>query len=307
MTDFSHYLDEKGAPEGLKSVLADFLDAGVRIADLLKTEIKGETGVTNVTGDVQKKVDIAANDLLVEAMKKNLYAGSIISEETENEEKGGYNEGGEVYSVAFDPIDGSSIADVNQAVGSIIGIYTGKSVIGASGRNLVASLYILYGPRLTVMISVGGGTDEFLYFYDKKTYLLNTPNIKLKDEYKMFAPGNLRACKSEGWYLKMLEHWAVNEYKLRYSGGMVSDINHILRKNGGVFSYPAYDKYPDGKLRIVYECNPMAYLIEQAGGSALCAQNLRILDVKIFDLHQRIPFFGGSKSEVAKVIDFMNA
>jgi fructose-1,6-bisphosphatase I len=306
MTDFSHYLEEKGVLKGLRSVLEDFLGAGVQIADLLKKEIKGETGEINVTGDTQKKVDVAANEVLMQIMKRNPHTAEIISEETKTAEKGGCKGGGETYSTAFDPIDGSSIADVNQAVGSIIGIYKGENVIGASGRDLAAALYILYGPRLTVMVSVGGGTDEFLYFYDKKTYILNTTNIKLKEEYKMFAPGNLRACKSEKWYLKLLEYWAVNQYKLRYSGGMVSDINHILRKNGGIFSYPAYDGYPGGKLRLVYECNPMAYLIEQAGGSALCGRNQKILDVKITGLHQRTPFFAGSSKEVEKIIDFMN-
>ncbi len=123
-------------------------------------------------------------------------------------------------------------------------------------------------------------------------------------EKKIFAPGNLRACGSEEWYVKLLEHWAKNDYTLRYSGGMVPDVNQILKKGCGVFTYPGYAEKPQGKLRLLYECAPMAFLMEQAGGDGVSNKG-RILDISIEKLDQRTPVFLGSKKEIALVQSFM--
>jgi len=302
MQTFSDYLKEKEVSASLASILSDLASDGVKIFDGLKLELKGKVGSQNISGDEQIKMDVYANDLFVESMHKNKAVCMIGSEEEEKPLESECEEEG--FSVAFDPLDGSSLADVNLSVGSIIGVYKGKGFIGRKGRDQVASMIIVHGPRLTFMVSVGSGVDEFIYKAESKEYVLNTANVQLKPEMKMFAPGNLRAAASEEWYFKMLERWVKDEYKLRYSGGMVPDVNQILRKGGGVFTYPGYKDQPKGKLRLVYECNPIAFLIEQAGGKAISDEE-NILDIEIEDTHQRTPIFMGSTKEVDLVMSYL--
>jgi len=121
--------------------------------------------------------------------------------------------------------------------------------------------------------------------------------LMVQDEAKNFAPGNLRAAKDNPKYRQLVENWMNTEYTLRYSGGMVPDLNHIFLKGNGIFTYPGYSKAPDGKLRLLFECNPMALLMEQAGGAASDGKG-RILSKKITELHQRTPIYIGSKENV---------
>jgi fructose-1,6-bisphosphatase I len=161
----------------------------------------------------------------------------------------------------------------------------------------------VYGPRLTIIASFGKGGAEFLYDEEKGIFV-KTRDLKLDSGKKIFAPGNLRACATEGWYLEALEYWAKNGYTLRYSGGMVPDVNQILKKGGGVFAYPGYEEKPQGKLRLLYECAPCAMIIEQAGGAASNGER-RILDLAVEKHDQRTPVFLGSKEEVEKTLSFM--
>jgi len=187
--------------------------------------------------------------------------------------------------------------DTNLAVGTIIGIYKGQGVIGRKGSEQVASLLAIYGPRLTFMITIGDGVHEFLYSAAKDTFVMFNQNLKIADEHKMFSPGNLNVSGGEEWYMNLLKFWIEGGYKLRYSGCMAADVNQLMKKGGGVFSYPGTAKKPEGKLRLIYECAPVAMLIEQAGGSA-SSGNQRILDMVIESFDHQSPIFVGSKKEV---------
>jgi fructose-1,6-bisphosphatase I len=166
-----------------------------------------------------------------------------------------------------------------------------------------AAIYAVYGPKTTLVVSTGKGVHEFLLTEDG--YLLTRENIKINLEGKYFAPGNLRACNTESWYKQAVNFWISEQYTLRYSGGMVPDINHIFVKGGGVFVYPGTSSEPKGKLRLLYECGPMAFLVTQAGGYASDG-NSDILDLEIQSLHQRSPIIIGSRVEVEKTLEIKN-
>ena len=291
MTLFSKYLSEKGVDEGFQSVLLDLSICFKEIANVLDAGNEGYVGTENVTGDKQVKLDVMSNDILVNRLKENKNVALVGSEELEEPLKTSADDSG--YSVVFDPLDGSSLVDVNLAVGTIVGIYKGGDLIGKKGSEQVASIIAVYGPRLTFMISVGDSVDEFKYNSEDGEFVLYHENLKIDPEKKMFAPGNLGACSSEVWYFNLLEYWVKNGYKLRYSGGMVPDVNQIIKKGGGIFSYPGSKDKPQGKLRLLYECAPIAMLIEHAGGKASSGKE-RILDIPIKEFHQRTPIFVGS-------------
>ncbi|MCK5611877.1 fructose-1,6-bisphosphatase, partial [Candidatus Pacearchaeota archaeon] len=210
----------------------------------------------------------------------------------------------EVYSVAYDPLDGSSLVETNLSIGSIFAIYEGEGFIGRTGREMVAAVNVVYGPRTTLLYTMGKGTHEFT-LNDVGEFTLTQENLQLKDVARNFAPGNLRAANINDKYRKLLNYWMDEEYTLRYSGGMAADINHILKKGQGIFTYPPNPpKYPDGKLRLLFECNPFSFLVEQAGGSSSNGE-IDILDMKVEDWHQRTPIYIGSKKAVEKVIEMM--
>ncbi len=323
MENFQNYLKNENVSEALQSVLLDIISVFPQVARALKGSQLGYAETQNVYGEKQLKLDLLSNNLFVGALQKNKHVSMLASEELESEITGlaagsaaSNAQADEAYSVAFDPLDGSSLVDVNLAVGSIFGIYKGKGFIGRKGSEQVAAVIAVYGPRLTFMISVGSGVLEFIY-QEEQNEFVQSGVMKLAGEKKMFAPGNLRACSSEAWYVSLMEYWLKNEYTLRYSGGMVPDVNQILRKGGGIFTYPGYKGGPDGKLRLLYECAPMAYLMENAGGSAMWAKNIggsvaagkveqgRILDLELTKLDQRTPIFLGSKKEVETAMSYV--
>ena len=296
----NHLLGFKVEP-GLQTIILDIAKAVPILAKSLKSFMAGMAGSTNVYGEKQLRVDVESNDLFVNVLKKNPQVRSLASEELPDEVI--CSAGNEGYSVAFDPLDGSSLVDVNLSIGSIFGIYKGKGFIGKKGSDQVASLIVVYGPRLTIMLTIGQGVFEFLYNEELEDFAANG-SIHLTGDKKMFAPGNLRACKSEEWYVRLLNHWVMNEYTLRYSGGMVPDVNQILKKGSGIFTYPGYKEQPQGKLRLLYECAPMALLAEQAGGKATNGKQ-RILDMVVEKLDQRTPIFLGASKEVELVETFL--
>jgi fructose-1,6-bisphosphatase I len=196
--------------------------------------------------------------------------------------------------VTADPLDGSSLVDTNLAIGTIIGIH--KESILDSGRNtMVAALYITYGPLITMIYSAGKGAHEFVLNREGE-YVLSEENIKLKEKGSIFSPGGLRRDWTEE-HLKFVEKLESDGYKLRYSGGFVPDINQVLIKKGGLFTYPALKKSPKGKLRLLFELQPMAFIMEQAGGLAIDG-NQDILSVKVENVNQLSPIYIGSSYEV---------
>jgi len=207
------------------------------------------------------------------------------------------------YSVVFDPLDGSSLVDVNFSIGSIFGIYNGKDVIGKMPKEQVAALYTIYGPRTLLVYSTGNGVHEFI-LNEVGEFIVLREFLGVGDTAKNFAPGNLGSILDDKPYHEVLHAWVKNNVTLRYSGCMVADVHHILSKGQGVFTYPAGSTYPNGKLRLVFECGPFAYLMAQAGGAASDGRS-DILKKKITDIDQRTPIIIGSKKEVERVCSLL--
>ena len=255
-------------------------------------------GTENVYGEKQLALDVCSNQIVLDHLKKSGLVNIAASEELESEvefKKAGKDEK-DLFTVVFDPLDGSSLVDVNFAVGSIFGVYPAGSPIGRTGDDQLAACFAVYGPRTTLVLTLGKGTHEFRLNHKENEFFLSKENLKILPQAKYFAPGNLRAAAERDDYLKKIDEYIKKGMTLRYSGGMVPDINHILIKGNGVFSYPSYSATPEGKLRLLFECNPMALLVEQAGGGAIDEGGARILSKKITGLHTRTPIFIGSKS-----------
>jgi fructose-1,6-bisphosphatase I len=207
-----------------------------------------------------------------------------------------------MFSVAYDPLDGSSLVDVNLAVGTIVGIYQGDNLL-QPGRKMASAIYILYGPRVSLVYSVGKGVYEFT-MNQLMEYTLTRENIRMEPSGNIYSPGGLRKKYSEG-NEKFIRYLEEKGSKLRYSGGFVPDINQILMKGKGVFMYPALSDSPNGKLRMLFELNPMAFLLEQAGGAASNGE-IPILDIEPDGLDQRSPVYIGCREDVAKASEFLN-
>ncbi|MBI2634633.1 fructose-1,6-bisphosphatase [Candidatus Peregrinibacteria bacterium] len=293
------YLEKAGCEEKLSSVILSLSEAVKKIADAVRTADTGKAGTVNVYGEEQLAMDVLADKILVDILGENKNVGVVASEEMDGEKK---LSGGE-YAVCFDPLDGSSLFDVNLTVGTIIGIYRSQTFLGVKGGNQVAAMVAVYGPRTTVFLTVGNGVSQFTLRNNE--FVMTHGDMKISEDGKMFAPGNLRACGERADYLKLVNYWCTGGYTLRYSGGMVPDITQILVKGGGIFTYPGYEKVPDGKLRLLYECAPMAMLMTQAGGMATDGR-IPILEKVVESLEQRTPIFAGSKNEVEEAMKFLS-
>jgi fructose-1,6-bisphosphatase I len=278
---------------GLSSIIYEIGVASKYIVHAMKTGDLGLAGTSNLYGEQQLALDVLADEIIKDRLDHTGQVKSFASEEMDNilifERKGPKQ-----YSVVVDPLDGSSLVDVNLAVGTIVGIYKGENLL-QSGRNLVGAMYVVYGPRTTLVYSVGKGVYEFT-LNSLGEYVLTRDNIHLKLSNKIYSPGSKRD-EYTGSHAEFINYLESNGYKLRYSGGFVPDINQILLKGGGLFTYPATVKSPSGKLRLLFELNPMAFLIENAGGFASNG-NMPILDIKPEKIDQREPVYIGSKEEV---------
>lgn len=297
------HLYQTGAPDKLRHLINYIARAAKYINHSLQMGDLGHVGSQNASGEDQLALDVLADQIIMENLQICRLVSHVISEEQEGVVKCDCDRE-DLYSVCYDPLDGSSLADANMAIGSIFGIYEGGGFIGRTGREQAAALYIVYGPRTTLTYTIGKGVHEFT-LNDVGEFTLTRENIKLKEEAKNFAPGNLRAAKQNENYKKLMDHWMDETYTLRYSGGMVPDINHILSKGQGIFTYPDLPpKYPNGKLRLLFECNPFSFLIEQAGGKSSDGK-MDVMDIEVTEAHQRTPIYIGSTKEVEKAIKMM--
>jgi fructose-1,6-bisphosphatase I len=207
-----------------------------------------------------------------------------------------------MFSVAYDPLDGSSLVDVNLAVGTIVGIYQGCDLL-QPGRKMVGAMYILYGPRVSLVYSIGRGVYEFT-MNQLMEFTLTRENVQMKPCGDIYSPGGLRKKYTEA-NERFIRHLEDKGSKLRYSGGFVPDINQVLMKGKGIFMYPALTDTPNGKLRLLFELNPMAYLIEQAGGAATNGK-IPILDIVPESVDHRAPVYIGCREDVEKAGEFLN-
>ncbi|OPY87898.1 MAG: Fructose-1,6-bisphosphatase class 1 [Smithella sp. PtaU1.Bin162] len=256
-------------------------------------------GLKNIYGEEQLSLDRSSDEILKNQLQFSGFVREYASEEQEAIVKIGT--GREKYIVTADPLDGSSLVETNLAIGTIIGIH--KEAVFDTGKNtMVAALYITYGPLITMVYSAGCGTHEFVLNREGE-YVLAQENIRLKENGSIFSPGGLR----NEWipeHLRFIEQLEKDGYKLRYSGGFVPDINQVLIKKGGLFTYPALRKSPQGKLRLLFELQPMAFIMEQAGGQATDGRT-DILSLKVESLDQRSPIYIGSSAEVQMVKQFL--
>lgn len=297
--NLSNYLQKTGVSLELMQVIDAMANAGINIAKAVTIADTGKTGTKNIYGDDQATLDVLSESIMQDELRKCSNVYSVLSEELSKPLK--FNQEG-TFTVCYDPLDGSSLIDSNLSIGTIFGVYSEHDLIGKTPASQVCAGFFLYGPKTTLMITIGSGTHEFTLVQDE--FILTKENLHIAEEGKMFAPGNLRAAKERKDYAKLMNYWINEEYTLRYSGGMVADINQILAKGKGIFTYPAYSAMPEGKLRLLFECAPMALLVEQAGGTAIDGKE-RILDKKITDIAQKTPILIGSKKEIEMAQEFL--
>ncbi|XP_001626835.2 fructose-1,6-bisphosphatase isozyme 2 [Nematostella vectensis] len=268
----------------------------------------GIAGDTNISGDQQQKLDVLANELFINMLRSSYTTCLLVSEENETVIEVEIEKQGK-YVVWFDPLDGSSNIDCLASIGSIFGIARkisndspGQQDGIQPGRNMVAAGYALYGSATVIVLSTGNGVNEFTLDPSIGEFVLTKPNIRMKPRGKaIYSVNEGNACYFFEPMKKYMEKLKTPKdgkgpYAARYVGSMVSDLHRTLIY-GGIFMYPGSTKAPEGKLRLLYECNPMAYVIEQAGGMASDG-NQPILDIVPTSLHQRAPIFIGSADDV---------
>lgn len=279
----------------LQEILLTLADGATQISSLFHPENRKQTNNVNSSGDVQMHMDIAADNLLFDLFSKKECIKEFASEERENIS---VINNTATYSVTLDPLDGSSLLDVNLAVGTILGIWRGSVLTGT----LVGAAYIVYGPTTVLIYSLGKEVCEFLL--EKDDFILVQENIKLKEKGSIYSSGGLSS-KFTPQHRAFISDLEQHDYKLRYSGGLVPDVHQILLKGGGVFTYPALTDAPKGKLRLLFELMPFAFIIERAGGSASDGMQ-RILDIPRKELHQKSALYLGSFQEVEKAKRFLS-
>ncbi|KAE9598754.1 hypothetical protein Lal_00022506 [Lupinus albus] len=291
------FLTKATPDKGLISLLISMGEALRTISFKVKTASCGGTQCVNSFGDEQLAVDMLANKLLFDALKYSHVCKYACSEEVpELQDMGGPIEGG--FSVAFDPLDGSSIVDTNFTVGTIFGVWPGDKLTGVTGRDQVAAAMGVLGPRTTYVLSLKDypGTHEFLLLDEGKwQHVKETTEI---NEGKIFSPGNLRATVDNPEYEKLVNYYVRQKYTLRYTGGMVPDVNQIIVKEKGIFTNVT-SPTAKAKLRLLFEVAPLGLLIEKAGGYSSDGHQ-SVLDKVISNIDERTQVAYGSKNEIIR-------
>ena len=289
------------------SISAKIIADKVRRARL--ENVLGSVGTENVQGEVQQKLDVLANDVLLGALGGREGVAIVASEE--NEEPVILREdveGVPRYCVLFDPLDGSSNLDICAGVGTIFSILQHKGggaraqdSLLQPGMRQVAAGYVLYGSSTVFVLTIGHGVDMFVLDPSVGAFMRVERNLTIPAGNKTYSVNEGNRKTFPDGYQRYLDWAQTNGYSSRYAGAMVADVHRILLK-GGVFLYPPTKKAPDGKLRLMYEANPMAMIIEQAGGKAVAGPGQRIMEVAPTAIHQRTPVVLGATDQVALVL-----
>ncbi len=317
----AEYPHAKGALTGILSsirLVAKLIHRDINRAGLT-TDILGLAGHQNIQGENQMKLDAYANDTFKRALMTREEVAGFASEEEDNfvafDTERGRNAR---YIILTDPLDGSSNIDVNVSVGTIFAIYRRITPVGTpvtledfmqEGNKQVASGYVVYGSSTMLVYTTGNGVNGFTYDPTIGTFCLSHENIQIPSQGKIYSINEGQYLKFPMGVKKYIKYCQEEDkttqrpYTSRYIGSLVSDFHRNMLK-GGIYIYPKATNYPNGKLRLLYEGNPMAFLAEQAGGLASDGFQ-RILDIKPTELHQRIPLFIGSKAMVEKAEKFM--
>lgn len=286
----------------------------------LVDELMGKVGRENIQGEEQKKLDVYANKIFINALNARNEVCGIASEEEEEtiifENEEGKNG---KYIVLIDPIDGSSNIEVNVSIGTVFGIYRRISPIGTTavkedflqrGRKQVAAGYVIFGSSTMLVFTTGNGVNGFTLDPTIGVFYLSHPNMTIPKTGNIYSvnEGNYAyfsdTMKSYVDYCKDIDTATNRPYTGRYIGSMIADLHRNFLK-GGIYLYPDSQKAPNGKLRLLYECNPMAFLIEQAGGKATDGK-VAILDKIPKEIHERTPFYGGSIEMVEQLENILS-
>lgn len=315
--DFPHASGELSSLLASIRLAAKIVNREINKAGL--ADITGASGNDNIQGEEQQKLDVYANDKFKAALEARDQVCGVASEE--EDEAVAFNKElnqNAKYVVLMDPLDGSSNIDVNVSVGTIFSIYRRISPVGGPptaedflqpGHKQVAAGYVIYGSSTMLVYTTGNGVNGFTYDPSIGSFCLSHENMRIPEQGKIYSinEGNyIRFPTGVKKYIKYCQESVPEDnrpYTSRYIGSLVADFHRNLLK-GGIYLYPSTQSNPNGKLRLLYECNPMALLIEQAGGLATDGRQ-RILDIKPTELHQRVPFFVGSKQMVEKVSQFL--
>ena len=317
----AEYPNAKGELSGILSsirLVAKVIHRDINKAGLTNNII-GNSGVENVQGEAQMKLDLFAHNTMKQALMSREEVAGFASEEEENfiafDTERGRNA---KYVILTDPLDGSSNIDVNVAVGTIFSIYRRVSPVGTPvtledfmqpGNRQVAAGYIVYGSSTMLVYTTGNGVNGFTYDPSLGVFCLSHENIQIPKTGKIYSINEGQYLKVPVGVKKYLKYCQEEDketqrpYTSRYIGSLVSDFHRNMLK-GGIYIYPSATNYPNGKLRLLYEGNPMAFLAEQAGGVASDGYN-RILDIQPTALHQRVPLFIGSREMVKKAEQLM--
>lgn len=301
------------------SLAAKHINVEVNRAGLV--DILGDTGTVNIQGEQVKKLDLYANNQMVAVLKRGISCAGIVSEELENvvvfdDELSRKSK----YIVAFDPLDGSSNIDNCISIGTIFGIYRRKTAPGQpctpadfnlEGKNIVSAGYVIYGSSTMFVFATSRSVNGFTLDPSIGEFYLSHPDIRCPEKGSIYSVNHGNYFHYSPGIQRYLDHILVKNkeqegsYTHRHVASMVADLHRNLVK-GGVFLNPATDAYPAGKLRLLYECNPWAFIFEVAGGKATDGSR-RILDIQFSDLHQRTPLFIGSKGMMEELESFLAA
>ena len=283
------------------------IQAKVRRAGL--TDILGEHGAENVQGEVQQKLDVYANEAMIQSLASRLSVGILASEENEQPMVMPHLSETAKYAVVFDPLDGSSNIDVNVSVGTTFSIF--RKPDGADfedptpwvlqpGKNQIGAGYVVYGSSTVMVYTVGNGVHGFTLDPNVGAFVLSHENMKMPQQGSYYSCNEAYANNfppEYGRFIEGLRNGALGRsYKSRYIGSLVADFHRTLLR-GGIFMYPPTGSHAEGKLRLLYEANPIAMIAEQAGGIATDSRQ-RILDIQPTGVHQRCPLIVGSQVEM---------
>ncbi len=268
--------------------------------------ITGEFGAQNVQGEAQQKLDVIANIRFVRALKNGGEVCAIISEEDDHMIDTGNHQG--KYIVAMDPMDGSSNIDANVSIGTIFSIYRRVSPVGSppimadvmqSGIRQIAAGYLIYGSSTMLVYTTGHGVNGFTYEHSLGEFFLSNPGMKIPEDGSLYSVNEGNYYEFSKAIQRVIDGYRKQKLTARYIGSLVADFHRNLIK-GGIFLYPPTRTNTNGKLRLLYECYPLAFVVEQAGGMATDGEK-RILDIEPMSLHQRCPLYIGSRKLVESV------
>jgi fructose-1,6-bisphosphatase I len=294
----------------IKTILAATKEISFRVSQAQLGDIMGSTSDENIQGEVQKKLDVVANDLFKDILLESGFVKAISSEE-EDTSVAGEKDG--KYLVSFDPLDGSSNIDINSLIGTIFSIHEAPSDMDASdpdmfkqaGHKQVCAGYVLYGPSTMLVMTTGSGTHFYVLDRTHGGYILVERNVQVPADTQEFA---INMSNQRFWQPEMQNYISDllagdtgprgKNFNMRWIAAMVGDIHRVLCR-GGIFTYPSDNRNAKQpyKLRLMYEANPMAFLLEQAGALAMTSEG-RIMDIEPSDIHQRVEVIMGSKNEV---------